>query len=1325
MRFPSRIFAAVVAIFVVCAATPIDAATVTITLQDTNFPTQFNSGGDFFNQGTTELGMWANNNAKQTVAWKNFTTDGNNGGSARSLQVGDIFTITVSATRAFGQIGFSLNAGGTQGSSYANNISGSRMYISTDNYAAWSVKGLTNSGTASLSYAPLQSTYKDYKFTVKITSQSTADIYLTVDGTDYRAYNQTLAGTAGANISAFSIFGSDMWDGDSNDNAYWKQTNSVVDSGSVQLGYYMTSGTYTAGLITDGLAANSTSTARANLVEIGGDAGSAVILNQANTYTGGTTVNANATALVANNSALGSSGTATVTSGGRIQMSNGITIGRALVLNGDGISGSGSLQNVSGTNTWSGNITNNSNARINANTNTALILSGNISNAASQSLYLGGDGNITNTGTITGTLATGNGAVFKDGSGTLTLSANNSGLTGLFRMRQGTVSITNANSLGSGVLEFGNSDTTNARITLLINSNTTIANRFEIANNSAGGTIDVASGQTATFTGTLSQTNGTANTTKIAKGGAGTLVLGGSGSTYNGQLQIGNGTVIIGQSGSFGTNTTTAQRGIDLGLDITDTNQANNVSLLTSNNVTISNSIYVGANTNNAFTRTIGITGGGTNTFSNEFYMDGVLTVDAGSAATDRVNISGNLVNTGGLIKTGSGTVVLSGANTYSGTTTISAGTLTVGAGGTTGQLGTGNITNNAALRVNRTSAISITNLISGTGSVTVTNTGAVTLSGANTFTGGVTLNSGSTLNINSTAALGATASTFTIAGGTIDNTSAGDITLANNNAQNWNGDFIYTGGTRSLNLGTGNVAMNASRQVTVSGNTLTVGGVISGNTFGLTKLGTGTLALNGANTFTGGTTISAGAVTIGNNAALGTGNATLSGGALNTDGTARSITNAVVISADSTIGGSGALTISGGFSLSAASSLTNNNSGGLTLGAVTLGNNGTSRTLTVAGTGSTTFGGVIANAAGQSTNNLTITSSGITTLNGNNTYTGRTQIGSSAFVVLGSANALGSTAGHTEMTGNGATLDLNGQTVGAESITIRGTGAGGNGALRNASASAASLSGAVTLDANTTIATTNGAITLSGAIGQSASGYSLTKTGTGSLTLSGANTFSGGVTLSAGTLVIGNNAALGTGSATWAANVTVNTDSSARTVTNNILFRDLTIGGTGALTLSGTLTQDSGGWGLTNNLAAGLTLGNIDLSSSSVNRDLTLRGSGNTTITGVIADGGTATASTLTINASGTTNVLSGNNTYRGLTTITAGALNIRHANALGGTGAGTTVSSGAALEIQGGITVGAEALTLNGTGVSTGGALRLVMRKDATIAALAAGTV
>jgi hypothetical protein len=51
---------------------------------------------------------------------------------------------------------------------------------------------------------------------------------------------------------------------------------------------------------------------------------------------------------------------------------------------------------------------------------------------------------------------------------------------------------------------------------------------------------------------------------------------------------------------------------------------------------------------------------------------------------------------------------------------------------------------------------------------------------------------------------------------------------------------------------------------------------------------------------------------------------------------------------------------------------------------------------------------------------------------------------------------------------------------------------------------------------------------------------------------------------------------------------------------------------------------------------------------------------------------------------------------------------LNIQNASALGTTAAGTSVTSGAALRIQGDITVGAEGLTLNGTGVSGDGALR-----------------
>ncbi len=155
------------------------AETVIYIQQDAYYTTQVNDGGDFFNQNSTELGMWANTGNKKTAAWRNFMTAGDGTGSNRSLQVGDVFTINVAATRAYGEIGFSLNAGGTQGGIYDNRTSGSRLYFNTDNYGAWYVN--RSGGTSSLSYVPIQSTYKDYVFTVKVTSETTADVYLTVD----------------------------------------------------------------------------------------------------------------------------------------------------------------------------------------------------------------------------------------------------------------------------------------------------------------------------------------------------------------------------------------------------------------------------------------------------------------------------------------------------------------------------------------------------------------------------------------------------------------------------------------------------------------------------------------------------------------------------------------------------------------------------------------------------------------------------------------------------------------------------------------------------------------------------------------------------------------------------------------------------------------------------------------------------------------------------------------------------------------------------------------------------------------------------------------
>ena len=61
----------------------------------------------------------------------------------------------------------------------------------------------------------------------------------------------------------------------------------------------------------------------------------------------------------------------------------------------------------------------------------------------------------------------------------------------------------------------------------------------------------------------------------------------------------------------------------------------------------------------------------------------------------------------------------------------------------------------------------------------------------------------------------------------------------------------------------------------------------------------------------------------------------------------------------------------------------------------------------------------------------------------------------------------------------------------------------------------------------------------------------------------------------------------------------------------------------------------------------------------------------------------------------------LTGNSGYTGNTTVSAGTLNMQHANAAGTTGA-VTVSSGASLELEGGIAVGTKQLNLTGGGAS-----------------------
>src|SRR5439155_24585205 len=86
------------------------------------------------------------------------------------------------------------------------------------------------------------------------------------------------------------------------------------------------------------------------------------------------------------------------------------------------------------------------------------------------------------------------------------------------------------------------------------------------------------------------------------------------------------------------------------------------------------------------------------------------------------------------------------------------------------------------------------------------------------------------------------------------------------------------------------------TRQVTVSASTLTVGGVISGSGFGLTKAGGGTLTLTAANIYSGATTVSAGTLTLGGFQATAASSAfTVSGGATRAVNNSSGITSASV----------------------------------------------------------------------------------------------------------------------------------------------------------------------------------------------------------------------------------------------------------------------------------------------------------------------------------------------------------------------------------------------------------------------------------------------
>ncbi len=537
--------------------------------------------------------------------------------------------------------------------------------------------------------------------------------------------------------------------------------------------------------------------------------------------------------------------------------------------------------------------------------------------------------------------------------------------------------------------------------------------------------------------------------------------------------------------------------------------------------------------------------------------------------------------------------------------------------------------------------------------------------------------------------------------GQSLTKTGAGTLIL---NAENtYTGSTTISEGTLIATnveaLGTGNVTDNATLEMNTGGD---FDNAISGSGQ-VVKSGDETLTLSGANSYTGGTTISGGTLVASNVEALGTGditdNATLE---LNAGGDFAN-----------NIGGTGRVEKSGDDALTLSGS--NTYTGGTLISGGTL----VANDVNALGTGDITDNATLAlNAVGDFDNAISgsgkVEKSGddALTLSGSNTYTGGTLI-SSGTLVASNVEALGT----GDVTDN-ATLELNtsgtfdnaisgsGQVVksGDKMLTLSGANSYSGGTLISDGTLVASnveslgtgdVTNNATLELNTGGDFTNN---ISGS-GQ------VVKSGDDALALSGANSYTGGTLISSGTLVASNVEALGTGDVTDNATLELNTSGTFDNVISG--SGQVVKSGDDALTLSGSNTY-RGGTTISGGTLVATSVEALGTGDVTDNATLALNTGGdfinNIGGTGRVEKSGDQTLT------------LSGANSYTGGTLISSGTLVASNVNALGS----GDVTDNAVLELNTGGTFdnaisgsgqveksGDGTLTLSGSNTYTGGTL------------------
>ncbi len=440
-----------------------------------------------------------------------------------------------------------------------------------------------------------------------------------------------------------------------------------------------------------------------------------------------------------------------------------------------------------------------------------------------------------------------------------------------------------------------------------------------------------------------------------------------------------------------------------------------------------------------------------------------------------------------------------------------------------------------ATVSVTSGKSLKVSGTISGTSTgntLTAISAGTVILTGTNTYGPaagfvGTTFSGGGTLQLGNNRAIG-----------------AGDLSVNSNATIKPLASFTIS---NNIVLGTSTTPLTMD----VGANNVTMQGVISGSGGWLTKIGSGTLTLNAANTYFNNTTISEGTLKLGVTGAIPSGGST---------------TGWLVLDGGDTVAGT--LDLNGRDQTVNALSGTNNS----VLGQI-VNNSGSGTTMLTVNNGpgiDTLFAGVI-----QDNNNatsgkvaLTLAGPGTLTLSGANSYSGGTTV-SNGTLRIGNGTALGSGT----LTMSGGNLD---STVGNlfnnipqvwnSNFTFLGTSSLDIG------------NGAVSLGATVQVTVSANVLTVRGPI---SGPFGLTKAGAGTLTLTGINSYSGDTTAAGGNLLIDSGGVITGGAANVSAVVGATLE-----VRNGSLFASggnigtpsagLVVNG-GTATFSGALTMTPG----------------------------------------------------------------------------------------------------------------------------------------------------